>query len=99
MSWSLLHVLQRVLGDEKHLVFECPALPDLRHMICIGMGTGSENLFQGPQGPTTDAMLLFMWQDEIIGVARIIDAILACLSRKSSHVTWTSRREVLLVGI
>ena len=34
-----------------------------------------ENLFQAPQG---DAMILFMWQDDIIGVARFIDA---CLER------------------
>ena len=32
-----------------------------------------QNLFQAPQG---DAMLLFMWQDGIIGVARFIDACL-----------------------
>ena len=37
-----------------------------------------ENLFQAPQG---DAMLLFMWQDDIIGVARFIDA---CLERMST---------------
>ena len=55
------------LGDEKHIVFECPALQDLRDKC--------ENLFQAPQG---DAMLLFMWQDDIIGVAQFIDA---CLGR------------------
>ena len=32
-------------------------------------------LFQAPHG---DAMILFMWQDDIIGVARFIDA---CLGR------------------
>ena len=58
---------QGVLGDEKHIVFECPALQDLRDRY--------ENLFQAPQG---DAMILFMWQDDIIGVARFIDA---CLER------------------
>ena len=36
---------------------------------------GFQNLFQAPQG---DAMILFMWQDDIIGVARFIDA---CLER------------------
>ena len=61
---------QGVLGDEKHLLFECPALQDLRDRY--------ENLFQAPQG---DAMLLFMWQDDIIGVARFIDA---CLERMST---------------
>ena len=32
---------------------------------------GYENLFQAPQG---DAMILFMWQDDISDVARFIDA-------------------------
>ncbi len=58
---------QGVLGDEKHLVFECPASQDLRDR--------NKNLFQAPHG---DAMILFMWQDDIIGVARFIDA---CLER------------------
>ena len=48
---------QSVLGGEKHIVFECPALQDLRDRY--------ENLFQAPQG---DAMILFMWQDDRIGV-------------------------------
>ena len=61
---------QGVLGDEKHLVFECPALQDLRDR--------NKNLFEAPQG---DAMILFMWQDDIIGVARFIDA---CLERVST---------------
>ena len=39
------------------LVFKCPALQDLRDRY--------ENLLQGPQG---NATLLFMWQDDIIGV-------------------------------
>ena len=38
----------------------------------------NENLFQAPQG---DAMILFMWQDDIIGVARFIDA---CSERMST---------------
>ena len=54
---------QGVLGDEKHLVFECPALQDLRDMY--------ENLFQAPQG---DAMILFKWQDDMVGLAWFIDA-------------------------
>ena len=52
-----------VLGDEKHLVFECPALQDFRDRY--------EKLFQAPQG---HAMILIMWQDDIIGVAPYIDA-------------------------
>ena len=58
---------QGVLGDGKHLVFECPALQDLRDRY--------ENLFQAPHG---DVVILFMWQDDIAGVAWIIDA---CLER------------------
>ena len=56
---------QGVLRDAKHLVFECPALQDLRDRY--------ENLFQAPEG---DAMILFMWQDDIMGVACFIDACL-----------------------
>ena len=58
---------QGVLGDEKHVVLECSALQDLRDRY--------ENLFQVPQA---DAMIPFMWQDDIIGVAVITDA---CLQR------------------
>ena len=48
-------------------MFECPALQELRDRKL--------NLFKAPHG---DAMILFMWQDDIIGVARFIDA---CLER------------------
>ena len=58
---------QGVLGDEKHLVFKCPALQELRDR--------KKNLFQAPHG---DARILFIWQDDIIGGARFIDA---CLER------------------
>ena len=51
---------QGVFGDEKHIVFECPASQDLRDRY--------EDLEQAPQG---DTMILFMWEDDIIGVARI----------------------------
>ena len=54
-----------VSGGGKHIVFECPALQDLRDRY--------GNLFQTPQG---DAMIPFMRQDDIIGVARFIDACL-----------------------
>ena len=61
---------QGVLEDGKHLLVECPALQDLLDRY--------ENLFQAPQN---DAMILFMWQDDIIGVARFTDA---CLERVST---------------
>ena len=44
-------------------MFECPALQELHDRY--------EKLFQAPQG---DAMIFHMWQDDIIGVARFIDA-------------------------
>ena len=64
MSWD-------ILGDEKHLVFECPALQDLRNRF--------ENLLQlkAPQG---NAMFLFMWQDDIIGFAPFLE-VDACLEK------------------
>ena len=57
----------RTTGDEKHLVFECPALQDLHDK--------RPHLFDGAR---TDAMVLFMWQDDMIGVVRFIDE---CLER------------------
>ena len=54
---------QGVFGDEKHLLIESPALQDLQNRY--------ENSFQAPQG---HAMILFMWQDNILGVARFVDA-------------------------
>ena len=39
-------------------------LSALHCRICV---IGMTNLFQAPQG---DAMILFMWQDDIIGVAQ-----------------------------
>ena len=70
---------QGVLGDEKHLMFECPALQDLHDR--------NKNLFQAPHG---DARILFMWQDDISGVARFIDE---CLERvyTSGGLPWGMR--------
>jgi hypothetical protein len=50
-------------------VFECPALQEMHDRY--------ETLFQASQG---DAMILFMWQVDIIGVARFIGA---CLDSKA----------------
>ena len=52
-----------------------PALQDLRDR--------HENLFQAPQG---DAVMLFMWQDDIVGVARFVRMLRKCL-----HISWPSR--------
>ena len=51
------------LGDEKHLVFECPELECFRQQW--------SHLFQSPR-----TMQAFMWQDDNIGIARIINACL-----------------------
>ena len=52
----------RTIGDEKHMVFECPALKDLRDK--------RRHLFQGAQ---IEVMVSFIWQDDMIGVVRFID--------------------------
>ena len=49
------------------MVFECPAWQDLRDK--------RPHLFKGPQA---DAMVFFMWQDDMIGVVRFIHE---CLER------------------
>ena len=49
------------LVDEKHLVFECPELECFREKW--------SHLFQGQQ-----TMQAFMWQDDLIGVAKFVNA-------------------------
>jgi len=49
-----------VLGDELHLVFECPSLQHLRGKFAA--------LF----GPGIDTMQQFMWQADLLNVARFI---------------------------
>jgi len=49
------------LGDEKHFVFECPAFQSVRDTY--------RHLFVGD--PT---MRQFMWQDDLVGVAKFVDA-------------------------
>lgn len=50
---------RKTIGDEKHLVLERLALQDLRDK--------RPHLSEGAQA---DAVVLFMWQDDIIGVVR-----------------------------
>ena len=52
-----------MLGDEKHLVFECPELDCFREEW--------SHLFQGPR-----TMQAFMWQDDMIGVANFVNTCL-----------------------
>jgi len=49
------------VGDEKHLIYDCPELQCLREQW--------PHLFEGPQ-----TMLAFMWQDDLIGVAKYVNA-------------------------
>ena len=51
------------LGDERHLVFECPGLLCFREQW--------SHLFEGPQ-----TMQAFMWQEDLIGIVRFINACL-----------------------
>ena len=52
-----------VLGDERHVIFECPELQDFRAQF--------SHLFQGPE-----TMQAFMWQDDLIGVAKYVNMCL-----------------------
>ena len=72
-SWARPHVprLQRVchlsttgaLGDERHVIYECPELRDVRAQW--------PHLFEGPE-----TMKAFLWQDDLIGVARFVNMCL-----------------------
>ena len=72
-SWTRPHVsrLQRVcqlcttgaLGDERHVIFECPELQDIRAQW--------PHLFKGPE-----TMKGFLWQDDLIGVAKFVNMCL-----------------------
>ena len=56
------------LGDERHLVFECPDLLCFREQW--------SHLFEGPQ-----TMQAVMWQEDLIGIVRFINA---CLHKMNS---------------
>ena len=51
---------QQVLGDERHLVFECPALQSVR------------DRYPGLFGAAIVTMQQFMWQLDIVGVAHFV---------------------------
>ena len=53
---------QRALGDERHMVFECPALQGVRDKYAA--------LFVAVDGAST--MQQFMWQQNVIGVAHFV---------------------------
>ena len=79
-SWARPHVprLQRVchlcttgaLGDERHVIYECPELQDVRAQW--------PHLFEGPE-----TMKAFLWQDDLIGVARFVNM---CLKKMNPPV-------------
>ncbi len=51
---------QQVIGDERHLVFECPALQSVR------------DRYPGLFGAAIVTMQQFMWQLDIVGVAHFV---------------------------
>jgi hypothetical protein len=59
------------LGDEKHLVFECPELQWLREKW--------SHLFEGPR-----TMRAFIWQRDLIGVAKFVNACLQQTATRSN---------------
>ncbi len=61
------------LGDERHLVFECPDLLCFREQW--------SHLFEGPQ-----TMQAFMWQDDLIGIVRFINACLHKMTQWVKHL-------------
>ena len=61
------------------LVFECPALQYLRDK--------RPHLFEGTQA---DATVLFMWQDDLIGVVRFVDER---LYTSDSALRWLERMQ------
>jgi hypothetical protein len=52
--------VQQVIGDERHLVFECPALQSIR------------DRYPGLFGADIVTMQQFMWQLDIVGVAHFV---------------------------
>ena len=62
LCWS------RMIGNERHSVFESPALQDLRDK--------RHHLFEGTQA---DAVISCMWQDDITCMVRLIDECLQVL--------------------
>ena len=53
--------------DERHHVFECPAMQCVRDRVPAMFSTAKNN------------MQLFMWQHDIVGVAHYIKIVLRCL--------------------
>jgi hypothetical protein len=72
-----LHCDQHVLGDERHLIFECSAVQFLR--------TKYQALF----GVDIQTMLQFMWQLDIVGVAHFV---MDCLDYMHGTVDGTSNQ-------
>ena len=75
-----------MLGDEKHLIFECPELQGFREQW--------SHLFEGPQ-----TMQAFMWQGDLIGVAKFVTACVKklnpSLQGQASHQPGVAGRDVI----
>ena len=67
-----LHCAQHIIGDERHLVVECPALQIRR------------NRYSGLFGAAIVTMQQFMWQLDIVGVAHFVMDCFDCLDAASS---------------
>ena len=70
------------LGDERHLVFECPG------MLCFREQWS--HLFEGPQ-----TMQAFMWQEDLIGIVRFINACLHKMMGQTSDQPGVAGRDVI----
>ncbi len=55
-----LHCDQHVLGDERHLVFECPAVQSIRDQYPVLFGAAIQTMQQ------------FMWQLDVVSVAHFV---------------------------
>ena len=75
------------LFDASRVSLEMRSTLFLSALHCRILRDRNKNLFQAPHG---DAMNLFMWQDDIIGVARFTDA---CLTGYTHHLAlpWDPR--------
>ena len=68
-----LHCASNVVGDERHMVFDCTALLPVR------------GLYPGLFGPTIVTMQQSMWQRDLVGVAHFV---LDCFRKLHSPGWW-----------
>ena len=71
------------LGNERHIIFECPELQGFRARW--------SHLFQGPE-----TMQAFMWQDNLIGIAKFVNM---CLNKVKTPLYWGCPHPISLVWL